>query len=461
MKRSDYINKKITILCFSVSLMFVFLSFRVYFLSTSDYLKTMAENQNRISFIISNDRGNIYDRNYKKLVNNQKKYKGILDEDFKDPLKLYPFLTDKNYFIKNLPNKFPYMVDLDYGNFKIDGVNTFIYEDRYSTNQIMPHLIGYIDKDNNGVVGLEKAYNTFLTKDIYTSKVQYNVTGRKNVIKGSKKIINEQENKGIITTIDKDIQEIIEKIGNEKIEKGSILITDSKSNEIISSASFPAFDPNNVENYIKNEDGALINRVLTPYTVGSTFKLLIAAVALENNVSPKIRYNCTGSIEMYGQVYGCHNRRGHGVLNLNSALEQSCNPYFVNLIKFIKEDSLYSIAKIIGFGEQINLGKDMKAQGGVLPTVKELENKGEKSSFSFGQGKLMSTPLHINNLVHVIINDGYLIDPTFMLGEVYSTAGEIPSIKNTPRKIFSKETADFLKKSMGGVINVGTGKFAN
>lgn len=441
-----------------VILLFVFLIFRLFFLTTSNSLKIMAKEQNTIFFEISNNRGNIYDRNYKKIVNNEKGYKGIVDENFSEPTKLYPFLSNKSKFINNPIEKYPYMVDLDYGNFTISGVNTFLYDRRYSDTQIMPHLVGYINKDNLGVSGLEKSYNDFLTENIYKSRIEYNVTGTNRVLKGSKKIIKEDEKKGIITTIDLDIQKIVEEVGREKIQKGAVLVSDAKTNEILASGSFPTFNPNNVENYIDNNDGALINRVLESYTVGSIFKLLVAGVALSNNIDKNKHYFCNGSITISGQEYGCHNTKGHGSINMKEAIRESCNPYFVNLVQQIPEDSLYSTAKLLGFGRSISLATSIIADGGKLPTVDELYNVGEKNSFSFGQGKLLATPLHISNLIQTILNDGVFVAPTLVLGQVISTAGGKIEPKKEEVRIFTKEIANFLRESMIGVINDGTGK---
>jgi len=449
-----------TSIMLAIILLFLFLVFRLFFLTTSDYLETMAKEQNTITFEISSNRGNIYDRNYKKIVNNQVGYKGIIDEKFNEPNKLYPFLRNKDTFINNPVERYPYMVDLNYGKFTIEGVNTFLYNVRYGNDQLMPHLVGYTNKDNVGVSGMERSFDDFLTDNIYRSKIEYNVTGNNQILKGSKRITNENEKKGVVTTIDLGIQEIIEKIGREKIDKGAIVVTKADTNEIVGSASFPTFDPNDVEAYIDNSDGALINRAITSFTVGSIFKLLIAGVALEHNINPDSKYYCGGSIKIYGQEYGCHDKSGHGYLNLHGAIRESCNPYFVNLVRNIPEKSLYSYSKLIGFGETIDLANGINTNKGILPSVDELGNKGEKSSFSFGQGKLLATPLHISNLIQAILNDGVFIKPSLILGEVISTAGGDIKPKKDEVKIFSKSTADFLKNSMVDVIENGTGKLA-
>ena len=91
------------------------------------------------------------------------------------------------------------------------------------------------------------------------------------------------------------------------------------------------YDPENVAASIAKDDSSLINRSISAFNVGSVFKPILAAAALEAGIDPNAVYECTGSTEIGGHVYRCAYGKGHGKVNLQQALEQSCNCYFIHL----------------------------------------------------------------------------------------------------------------------------------
>ena len=114
---------------------------------------------------------------------------------------------------------------------------------------------------------------------------------------------------------------------------------DIYTGDIIAMQSSPSFDPNLFLFGINQDDWQLIrNNPLKPlvnktlsglYSPGSTFKPMVALSALENKIiDENFKVNCTGKIEMYGQTYHCWKKRGHGIVDLKSAMKQSCDTYF-------------------------------------------------------------------------------------------------------------------------------------
>ena len=453
-------GKKIMQILISVMLVFGLLMSRLFFLTSSVNLNTIALKQNTHEFIVGNNRANIYDRNYEKLTNMQIGYKALVPEDFTEIEKLKPYLLDEEKFIRDFNNKNYTLADVKHGGIPFDDIEVITYKQRYSENQLASHIIGYVDEETgDGISGIEKGYNAFLSEGIDKDSVTFTKTAKNELLKGSKKIENNETNQGVLTTLDIDLQKIIKDVGDKHIEKGSILVSDSKTNEILAMESFPSFDPRDVKSSLGDENSPFINRNLTTISVGSTFKLFIAGVALENGVDKNLAYDCTGEIDINGQIYQCHNKEGHGTQNLESAIMNSCNPYFVNLATKLSPESLNSNLKLLGFDKEIVLGDGVTAKSGTIPTIEELENIGEKSNFSFGQGKLLATPVHISNLLNMIINNGEYIEPTLIQGEVYSTVSEPLNTKQST-KIFSPETCEFLKGAMVKVIEQGTGKLA-
>ena len=128
--------------------------------------------------------------------------------------------------------------------------------------------------------------------------------------------------------------------------------------------SSPTFDPNKFVHGISNEDWQdLISNKLKPlinkpvaglYPPGSTIKPVVALSALENDViSPKLVVQCTGSTELYGQTYHCWKEKGHGYMNLRSAIKQSCDTYFYEVARRLGVDRLSVTAKEFGLGKKV------------------------------------------------------------------------------------------------------------
>ena len=108
----------------------------------------------------------------------------------------------------------------------------------------------------------------------------------------------------------------------------------------------PAYDPTRVEEALEDPDSPLINRALLPYSVGSTFKVLVAATAIEQGYAGHA-YDCPGYIQVEDVIFRCHNLAGHGALDMLHAMEKSCNPYFVSLIQLTGGESVAAKAAAI------------------------------------------------------------------------------------------------------------------
>ena len=130
---------------------------------------------------------------------------------------------------------------------------------------------------------------------------------------------------GVMLTLDSSIQRACEAVGIEMVDKGCIVVLDAPTGRVRASVSLPLYDPENVAASIARQDTSLVNRALSAYNVGSVFKPLLAAAALEQGISAQETYECTGSIEVGGHVYRCAYGRGHGTVDMKTALEQSCN----------------------------------------------------------------------------------------------------------------------------------------
>ncbi len=123
------------------------------------------------------------------------------------------------------------------------------------------------------------------------------------------------------------------------MEKGAVVVMEPSTGQILSMVSLPDYQPNTVAESLSDENSPLINRALCNYNCGSVFKIVSAAAALEAGVDTDFSYTCMGSYTIEDLPFHCHNRLGHGSLDMLQAFGKSCNPYFVNLMTQTGETS--------------------------------------------------------------------------------------------------------------------------
>ena len=213
----------------------------------------------------------------------------------------------------------------------LDSEDIFWVNERYQEDQDAVHVIGYLDGDGNGVDGIEKAYNGYLADGGQLSAV-YQVDALNQAIAGMERTIDdtsELQNKGVVLTLDKEIQEIAQEAAEKYLTKGSVLVTEIPSCEIRASVSLPTYSPYDVADTLDEKGAPLLNRAFSSYPVGSVFKLVVAAAALEKGVSTSLVYDCPGSISVDGMEFKCFNGVGHGKVDLEKAIAYSCNGYFI------------------------------------------------------------------------------------------------------------------------------------
>lgn len=438
---------RIIVLVGTFFLIFTLLCFNYYRIAVKrDHVQT-ARTNSQFTVIAGNSEGTIYDRNMKPIVNSQKKHIAVAVPSFLDRNSTAEFAVDKKQFIEDFDKGLPFTFECKSDTPDSDGLTVFEIPERYSENQPAQHVVGYLSQ-GEGVAGIEYAYNKILRNDYGENSVTYTTDGFGQILIGDgKKIIRSNaEKSGAVTTIDLDIQKICEDAGKD-IEKGAVVVADVKTGELLAMASFPAYSVDDMEKAIDDDRSPLINRALYSYSVGSVFKLVTAAQAIDNRFSGYV-YNCTGQADVEGKIFNCHKTDGHGLQTLSDAITNSCNTYFISLSRVIDIKDFRELAFNLGFGREIHLCSGMTASGGVLPTVKELMIPAELANFSFGQGKLSATPLQITQLTCAIANDGKM--PVLRLIKGMTVDGEeIMGGKSAQySQVLEKDTANQLKDMM-------------
>tara|TARA_Y100000590_G_scaffold261584_1_gene293644 strand:+ start:2506 stop:4377 length:1872 start_codon:yes stop_codon:yes gene_type:complete len=313
---------------------------------------------------------------------------------------------------------------------------------KYLTEGSSSHIIGYVsdtsvkDLENSellreihvpglktGKNGLEKYLNEEMIGKPGLQRFEVNAYGKR--IK-ELKLIQGTPGKNYRITIDHEIQKFVSEL--MKDHSGSVCVMDIYTGDILCMVSSPTFDPNKFvhgisqkdwQDLIKNEKKPLINKSLAGlYPPGSTIKPIVALSALENDVvSTKLAVECRGSIELYGQTYHCWKDKGHGFMNLRSAIKQSCDVYFYEVARRLGVDRMSITAKKFGLGKKV-FNNFSEERAGVVPDTKwKLRNigkgwvLGETLISGIGQGYFQSTPIQLCLMMAQLANGGYEIKP--------------------------------------------------
>lgn len=452
-------QKKLAVIFCSFMAVFSLLYFRLSEISLNSDLMQVGIRQSSYTLSFYENRGQIYDCRFIPLVDESPAYCAAVlpspknfflnqSSAFKDPAAVQASMQQRKPFIADtwLPlNNVPL-------------VEPFCNPVRYSSSQLAQHVIGYIDKSSNsGITGIEKSYNDRLSEDTETSIIRYTLDAMGEPLKGTKPYVSlaDIRTDGVVTTIDSRIQRICEESGARHIKKGAIVVMEPATGKIRAAASFPSYNANSLADAINDTEGApLINRAYNAFPVGSTFKLVTAAAALSNRVSPYTRYTCTGSYTIGAVTFGCHEKGGHGELDMKEAIAVSCNPYFIHLSTLIDKAELLNMASDLSFGKASQLGEGIKTPSGSLPSIESLFNPGAVANVSFGQGELTATPIQVAQMISAIVNDGELAPASIIEG--YTQDGKLLSEKYLediyPIKAMNQSASRLLKDYMVNAV---------
>ena len=251
---------------------------------------------------------------------------------------------------------------------------------------------------------------------------------------------------------------------------------DPRSGELLALVSLPAYDPNAFAVGIDRATWTALNSdrlrplqnrpIQGRYSPGSIFKIVVAVAALQEEVvSPDFKVRCNGGANFYGRYFRCHLRRGHGLVDMRTALEKSCNVYFYTLGNMVGIDRLHRWGTALGLGEMSGIDLPSELQG-IMPSTewkrKQTGEKwyaGETISVAIGQGQVWVTPISLAVMISTIANGGTRHVPHLLKaiddGRGWQPA-PVPGIKTVPDLM--PETIETLHEGLWRVVNrAGTG----
>jgi penicillin-binding protein 2 len=435
----------------------------VWQISNGDWLAEAAAEQQTYTLTVSSARGTIYDRNLDALTGIGKTVypASVVPSGEAATALSHVYSASEMTSIQSLLSKgtpFTLLLPCKVSSQQID---VFPERERYAADCPAAHVLGYLDGSGNGAAGIEKSFNSILSAAKGEVKVSYQTDALGRILPGrGKEIENNTKSRkcGVVLTLDKSIQNLAEE-SVSTLKKGAVVVLEVQTGKILAMVSRPTFSQTDVASVLNAEDSPLLNRALSAYSFGSVFKLVAAASALEYGASPDISYNCTGAIDVDGQTFHCFEGERHGIENMQQAIANSCNTYFVKLMQSVPQANFYKMAQSLGFGTSYEIAPSIENSAGTLPALDSLKIPRALANFSFGQGELTVTPLQAAALVNTIANRGIYLQPYLYEGLVdenlhYTEKAQ----KQLGTRVMSEKTASLLKTFMKASIDSGTSR---
>jgi len=331
-------------------------------------------------------------------------------------------------------------------------------------NQELDYKLG----DVFGFSGIERIYESILRGRDGTEFRLVDIYGIDHGVYQDNPGLQPTPGKALNLSIDSELQALIEDLFRGK--KGAAICMMPQSGEVLAFVSAPDYDLNSFagpvpielwERWNSDPERPLLNRGIQGlYPPGSTFKLIGAALAKEESIVDKNwTVNCNGVYHLGDRDFHCWNNAGHGIVNMDKAIFQSCNIYFYHLIQKLSFNNWKAMAENFGFGA--TTGIDLLGEkGGLVPGKKYMNKKygrygwatGNLLTFIIGQGDILVTPIQVAQMMSIIATRGNTKTPHLLVDS--PSENIIVSLKST--------TWDFLQQATWNVVNHedGTGKAA-
>ncbi|MDR0759236.1 MAG: penicillin-binding protein 2 [Treponema sp.] len=338
---------------------------------------------------------------------------------------------------------------------------------------------GYQQGDVIGKSGIERQYDELLRgkKGFETRTVD--VRGRR--IAGDINYVREppEMGKNLVLTLDSAVQTLAERaLGNRM---GAVVVSRPSNGEILAMVSYPWYDPNifsrndmgnEYQILINDPNKPLLNRAIqSSYPPASTFKIVMTTGILAENAFPPEQFvDCLGELSYGDRLWRCHIRKpGHGRLNLQQAMAQSCDIYYWNVGRdYLGVERIVSYAREFGFGELS--GIDLPGEiSGFIPTPQWKDRRfherwlgGDTMNMSIGQGYTLVTPIQMANMVSMVVNNGVIYQPHLLKEVRDPLTGTVEA--GTPRRVIHEseirpEIFAQVRGDMRSVISEGTARF--
>jgi len=327
-----------------------------------------------------------------------------------------------------------------------------------------PDPVLQIPKFQIGKVGVERRLEDALRGSAGSRRIEVNAAGRV-----MRELDRREGDEGadVVLTLDAALQNYARiRLGEES---ASAVVMDVQTGDLVCVVSAPSFDPNlfvrgissaDFRSLMDNDHRPLSNKSVSgAYPPGSTFKMVTALAALEAGViTPETTVRCPGHYEAGGRRFHCWKRGGHGAVNLNRSLSESCDVYYYDIAQRVGIDAIALMAERLGLGARHDLPMSAIAEG--LNPNKQWKRErrgqdwliGDTINASIGQGYVLSSPVQLA-VMTARLATGSLVQPRL----VKSIGGaEVPLVPPSPLGV-KPQNLRAIQQGMYSVTNIRTG----
>lgn len=489
----------------AMTAMFAVLAGRMRYLSVdqADQFKLLAE-ENRISIrLVPPARGLIHDRNGKLIAGNEQNYRVVITrEDAGDVPGVLAKLAhviplsaeDIDRTEKEIKRSSPFapitVADrLSWEDLSrialnaptLPGVSPEVGQSRvYPRDSDFAHVLGYVgpvsERDLEGVtdpdplltipkfqigkIGAERWLEDSLRGRAGTRRIEVNAVGRV-----MRELAREESTQGanVRLTIDADVQDFAQaRLGTES---AAAVVMDVNSGDLLAIASSPSFDPNlfvrgishtDYNGLMENDHRPLANKTVQGvYPPGSTFKMVTALAALKDGqITVNTSVRCPGFVEIGGRRFHCWKRAGHGTVNLEKSLSESCDVYYYDIAQRVGIDKIAAMGRELGLGIRHDLPMSAIADG-IMPDkawkterYKQDWRIGDTINASIGQGYVLTSPLQLA-VMTARLATGRAVTPRLVL----SVDGKSVAVPEAARLDIPEEALGKIRSGMDSVVN--------
>ncbi len=462
-----------------ILLLFFIFALRFWFLQIhkGDYFEQQAKNNQLRQDRLYAPRGLIRDRDGKLLALNEPAYAlGLVREDCKDLDATMLTVSEwtgvelaklKDVFKKSrkrvkpfeplilIPNlTFKQVAIIEANALHWPGLEVVVRSRRkYLQGPLLSHVLGYVAESTEEELEADDglAVGDFTGKQGLEYMLEKRFRGVKGRRQGEVDATGRRLKERILNPpvagedIDLSIDIELQTLGGKLLEgkAGAVVVMNPDNGQILAFVSAPSYDNNLFTTGFSRKDWAALqnnpmhplqNRVIqSVYPPGSVFKLAVAAAGLHYNaINLKETVYCPGFVKLGKYVFRCWKKYGHGDVNMEQALVQSCDVYFYKLGMKLGVDRISEFAFKAGFGKKTGISLPHE-NSGLIPTrawkrkrFGEIWHPGENLNLAIGQGYALTSPLQVARFVSSIINGGRLLRPQLLAGEPAEEQGRLP-----------------------------------
>jgi Cell division protein FtsI/penicillin-binding protein 2 len=459
----------------------------------SDYYGERAQELHERERPIKAERGSIYDANGVEIASNKPVSTiSVIHSQIKEPEKVIKILSnelgiseakvrkrvEKVSSIERIKSNVDKKIADRIREYDLDGVMVDEdYKRFYPYGDLASKVIGFTGSDNQGIIGLEVAYDKYL-KGIDGKILTLTTASGVEIKNAAEDRIEPIAGSDLYLSLDMNIQEYAEQVAQKVLEAKQaksvkLIVMNPQNGEIYAMVNLPEFDLNDPYHLNVPVEGTLTEKQKTDllnnmwrnacisdtYEPGSTFKVVTATAALEEGkVTLEDKFNCPGFRRVEDRIIRCHKTTGHGTETFVQGIMNSCNPVFIDIGARVGVDGMYKYFRKLGLFEKT--GIDVPGEASSIMHKKDKVGAVELATMSFGQS-FQITPIQLLAAASTIVNGGHSVTPHFGV-EIRSSDGKnIKKLSYKSREnVISKQTSETMKYLLEKVVAEGTGKRA-